>query len=173
MKRTIKALAISAIAILPLIATANPASANPSRGMEGSWVGAGVGVGGIGDPTPGSDAQFGGNVQARIQPARRVPVSLRGGVLFNEDGTSIPVAVTYDAGIARNTNLFVGAGYNFAEKSNNGPLGDQNAPMATVGIEHAPLRNMVVYTDVKVGIDSYTTSNDPAVAVSAGIGYRF
>jgi Outer membrane protein beta-barrel domain len=173
MKRAIKALAISAIAIVPLLAAANPASANPARGMQGSWVGAGVGVGGIGDPTPGNSAELGGNVQARIQPVNRVPVSLRSGVLFNSNGTSIPVAVTYDAGIARNTNLFVGAGYNFADSNDNGPLGDQNAPMATVGIEHAPLRNLVIYSDVKVGIDAYASSSDPAVAVSAGVGYRF
>ncbi len=173
MKLNLKIVAISAFSVLtiaPTVLSASSASAQPipSRGMSGSYVGAGVSLG-VGD----NDTNVGGNVQGRLD-APNLPVSLRGSALFNGDNAALMPLVTYDVGIAPNTNLYVGGGYSFTV--NNGdasPLGNQNAPVATIGVESAVRPNVVVYGDTKVGIGAFKDSDASAVSFQVGAGYRF
>jgi hypothetical protein len=43
----------------------------------------------------------------------------------------------------------------------------------TTGVETGVSQNVVVYGDVKVGIDAYEDSSREAVSLQLGVGYRF
>jgi Outer membrane protein beta-barrel domain len=175
MKFSIKSAAIfSALSLLVVspFAVAGSASAQQisTRGMEGSYLGGGVSVG---VNNPNDDATVGGNVQVRLD-APQAPVSLRGAALIGGDSTAIMPTLTYDAAIARNTNLYGGVGYSFVtDKGNTSPLGDKNSVVLTAGVETAVQRNIALYGDVKVGLDAFQNSNDAAVSTQLGVGYRF
>ena len=175
MKFSIKsAAAFSALAMLvasPLM-VAGSASAQQvaPNGMSGSYLGGGVSVGGN---NPNGDTTVGGNVQGRLDSAK-APVSLRGAALIGGDSTAIMPMLTYDAAIAPNTNLYGGVGYSFVtNKGNASPLGDKNSVVFTAGLETAVQRNVVLYGDVKVGLDAFRNNNNAAVSGQAGVGYRF
>ena len=175
MKFSIKSAAVfSALSVLvasPLM-MAGSASAQTvaARGMSGSYLGGGVSVG---VNTPNGDATVGGNVQGRLDSAQ-APVSLRGAALIGGDSTAIMPMLTYDAAIAPNTNLYGGVGYSFVtDKGNTSPLGDKNSVMFTAGLETAVQRNVVLYGDVKVGLDAFRNNNNAAVSTQAGVAYRF
>lgn len=153
----------------PALLAASPASAQPllNRGMDGSYIGAGISAGVT------EDSPFGGNVQGRFD-VPLAPVSVRGAALFSDDGAALMPLVTYDIGVAPNANLYVGAGYSFVTNDGNEtPLGNQNAPVLTAGAEAAVARNVVIYGDAKLGIDAYENSNDPAVSLQLGAAFRF
>lgn len=157
--------ALSALVAFPLMAS--PASAQVARGMSGSYLGGGVSVG-ISD-----DANVGGNVQVRLNSSE-APVSLRGSALITGESTAIIPTLTYDAAIAPNTNLYAGAGYSLVtDKGSSSPLGDKDAVVLTAGVETAVQRHIVLYGDVKVGLDAFQNSNDAAVAAQLGAAYRF
>lgn len=176
MKRNLKIVAISLLSLLtvsPVLLSAKAASAQAgaTRGMSGSYLGAGVSVG-INNPDS-NGAILGGNVQGRLDSAR-LPVSLRGAALFNSDNAALMPLVTYDIGVAPNTNLYVGGGYSFTVNDHDpSPLGNKNAPVVTAGIETAVRRNVVLYGDAKVGIDAYKDSNRAATSFQVGAAYRF
>lgn len=175
MKRSLHSIAktviSSALAISSTLLVANVASAQTATGMAGSYVGAGVAVG---VNNFEDDSALGGNVQARLD-TERLPVSLRGAFLFNGQNSNIMPIVSYDFGVAPNTNLYVGGGYSFVlgDEDNVSLLGDQNAPVVTVGAETAVNRNVVLYGDAKVGIDAYRDNSDAAVSLQLGAAYRF
>jgi opacity protein-like surface antigen len=169
---------LSLLAVSPVVLSASAASAQPLRqaqlqpgdGMTGSYLGAGVSVG-VGNPDD-NDAILGGNVQGRLT-GRNLPLSLRGSVLFNDQNVALIPTVTYDVGIAPNTNLYVGGGYSFTTNDRHAsPLGDQDAPVVTAGVETAVRPNLVLYGDTKVGINAYKNDNT-AVSFQVGAGYRF
>jgi hypothetical protein len=175
MKFSLKSIAtvslFSALTVLPVLSSAEFASAQTARGMDGSYVGAGVSV----SPTNSEDDQIlGGNVQGRLD-IQELPVSLRAAYLFNGDNSALMPILSYDIGVAPNTNLYVGGGYSFVlgNETTASPLGNQNAPFVTVGAETAVQRNVVLYSDVKVGFDAYRDSSDTAVSVQVGGAYRF
>jgi hypothetical protein len=118
-------------------------------------------------------ATFGGNIQGRIT-TEKAPVSVRGAVLFSDETSAIMPIVTYDVPVTNNANLYVGAGYSFVESNGKPtPLGNQDAPVVTVGAEAALGNNMVVYGDTKLGINAYQNSPASAVSVQAGAGFKF
>jgi Outer membrane protein beta-barrel domain len=165
---------LSLLTISPVLLFSQAASAQTTeRGMTGSYLGGGVSVG-VGDPDD-SDAILGGNIQGRLAPSEtRLPFSLRGAALINGDNAALMPLVTYDIGVAPNTNLYVGGGYSFTVNDNEAsPLGDQDAPVLTAGVETAVRRNVVVYGDAKVGIDAYEDSDNAAASFQVGVGYRF
>jgi hypothetical protein len=175
MKFALKSIAtaslFSALTVLPILTSAEFASAQTARGMDGSYLGAGVSI----SPTNTDDDQIlGGNVQGRLD-VQELPVSVRAAYLFNGDNSALMPALSYDIGIAPNTNLYVGGGYSFVlgNEANASPLGDRNAPFVMVGAETAVQRNVVLYSDVKVGFDAYRNSSDTAVSVQVGGAYRF
>jgi hypothetical protein len=163
--------AFSIFTVLPVLFSAESAFAQTARGMDGSYVGAGVSIG----VTNSDDDQIlGGNVQGRLD-IQELPISVRGAYLFNGDNSALMPILSYDIGIAPNTNLYVGGGYSFVlgNDTNASPLGNQNAPFVTVGAETAVQQNVVLYSDVKVGFDAYRNSSDTAVSVQVGGAYRF
>jgi hypothetical protein len=82
--------------------------------------------------------------------------------------------VTYDAPIAKNTNVYFGGGYSFiTDEGQNSPLGNRNAPVVTLGVESEVANNVIAYGDTKWGIDAYRNSDADAVSFQAGLGYRF
>jgi hypothetical protein len=95
-------------------------------------------------------------------------------VLFSDETSAIMPIVTYDVPVTNNANLYVGAGYSFVESNGKPtPLGNQDAPVVTVGAEAALGNNMVVYGDTKLGINAYQNSPASAVSVQAGAGFKF
>ena len=174
MKFSIKSIAtlsaVSALAIAPVFAAANPAAALPA-GMDGSYVGAGLSAGVTsGD---GQDSTFGGNIQGRLQ-VPNTPISARGAVLFSDDTSAIVPTLTYDLPISNSANLYFGPGYSFVEENGNAtPLGNQDAFVLSTGVEAQVLPRVVVYGDAKVGFDAYQSSSNPAVALQLGAGFMF
>jgi hypothetical protein len=163
---------LSLLTVSPAFLSAGSASAQvPARGMEGSYLGGGLSVG-VTNPDD-NDAILGGNVQGRLDSSR-LPLSLRVAALFNGDNAALMPLVTYDIGVAPNTNLYVGGGYSFVvDGGDPSPLGNQNAPVITAGVETAVQRNLVLYSDAKVGIDAFEDSSDAAVSLQVGAAYRF
>jgi hypothetical protein len=161
---------LSLLAVIPVLSIANPASAQ-LIGMNGNYVGGGLSVG-VTD-SQGDDSDLGGNVQGRFD-VPLLPVSVRGAALFNDQTAALMPIVSYDVGVAPNTNLYVGAGYSFlADEGQSSPLGNQNAPVLTAGIETGITRNIALYGDAKLGIDAYRNSSDSAVSLQVGAAYRF
>ena len=175
MKRSLHSLAklsiFSGLAISTVLLSAEMASAQ-IRGMEGSYLGGGVSVG-VTDNDDGSD--FGGNIQGRLDKSSELPLSLRGSLLLNGDNAALMPIVSYDIGVAPNTNVYVGGGYSFVLGGDDEAslLGNRNAPVVTVGVESAVRPNVVLYGDAKLGIDAYEDSSDSAASVQLGAAYRF
>ncbi len=168
-------LTTAALIVSSIVFSAGVASAQPSqpKGMNGSYIGAGVAAGVTNGGQQNDEALFGGNVQGRAF-IPNAPVSVRGSVLWGGDATAIMPMVTYDAPIAKNTNVYLGGGYSFiTDEGKNTPLGNKNAPVLTLGAESEVARNTVVYGDAKWGIDAYENSDADALSFQAGVGYRF
>lgn len=150
---------------------------NP-QGFGGAYIGAGPSASITNGGQANTSALFGGNIQGRVQ-IPNTPVSARGSVMFGPNNAAIVPMVTYDIPVARNTNVYAGAGYSFVEDKQsfgvkkNTPLGNKNAPVVVVGAEHSVTRDFVVYGDVKLGIKAYENSPASAVNLTAGAGYRF
>lgn len=178
MKLTIKSVitlsALSATLLAPALLSAGSASAQP-KGTDANYIGGGVsaGVTNGGSAAGGDAATLGGNIQGRITTSK-APVSLRGAVLFSDETSAIMPMVSYDVPVAKNTNVYVGGGYSFVEKDGAPtPLGNQNAPVVTVGAESQIGNNIVVYGDAKLGINAYRDSSASAVSFQAGAGFAF
>jgi hypothetical protein len=166
-------LAASVMAIAPLFFLANAVSAQSVR-FDDSYVGAGVAVGVTnGGAGENNDSVTGGNIQGRLA-IPKVPVSLRGAVLFGGDNAAIMPMLTYDQRISNNANVYVGAGYSFSDKDGKAtPLGNRDAVVITAGAEAGIGKSVVVYGDAKWGLNAYQGSSADAVSFQAGLGYRF
>ena len=147
------------------------AAAKP--GMNGSYIGAGISAGVTNGGQNNDAAVFGGNVQGRYA-IPETPVSVRGAVLFGGDATAIMPMLTYDAPIADNTNVYLGAGYSFVtDEGENTPLGNRDAAVITLGAESEVSNRVIVYGDAKWGIDAYENSSADALSFQTGVGIRF
>ena len=174
MKRAIRTLVtvfgLSAAAIAPAFLFPGQASAQV-RGMNGSYIGAGVSAGVTDGGADGSTV--GGNLQGRLD-IPRVPLSARGAILFTDETSAIMPILSYDVGVAPNTNIYAGAGYSFVEEDGSmTPLGNQDSVVLTAGVESAVNRRLVLYGDAKLGLDAFEDSSDSAVSFQAGLGWRF
>jgi outer membrane autotransporter protein len=173
MKLSLKALTLSVLSTILASSAlmADSASAKPVR-FEGSYVGAGV-AGSVTGGGAGNDApNFGGNVQGRFA-VPNTPISARGTVLFNGNNSAVIPTVTYDMGVAKNTNVYAGAGYSFVQNDGtNSPLGNRDTAVLNLGVESQVTKGVVVYGDAKYGIKGYQ-SGKPAVGLSAGVGVQF
>jgi hypothetical protein len=177
MKRTLKSVitisALAATVIAPVLLSVGSASAEPTKGTNSTYVGAGVAAGVTNGGGENDAATFGGNVQGRIA-VPKVPVSARGAVIFSDDTSAIIPTVSYDIPIAKNTNVYVGGGYSFVETDGQPtPIGNRNAPVVTVGAETQIGQDIVIYGDTKVGIDAYENTSGTAVSIQGGAGFRF
>lgn len=161
-------------AVASILFSGNLAQAQSTqRGTDAAYIGAGVSTNVTNGGQNGDAANLGGNIQGRYQ-IENTPVSVRGAILFGKETSAIMPMVSYDLGIAENTNIYLGAGYSFVEADGKpSPLGNRNAPVITLGAESAIGDHVVVYTDGKLGIDAYQNSPANAVSFQAGLGYRF
>lgn len=165
-------LAASVFAIASIVLSAGIASAQTAS-TNGNYIGAGIAVGATSGGQGNDEAQVGGNIQGRYA-VPKTPFSLRGSVLYGGDAAAIMPIVTYDAPIAKNTNVYFGGGYSFVtDEGQKTPLGNQNAPVVTLGIESEVSNNVIAYGDTKWGIDAYRNSDADALSFQAGLGYRF
>lgn len=171
-------IAASTFAVAAVVFSAGVASAQTTeniqtKGLTGSYIGAGISAGVTNGGRQNDAATFGGNVQGRYA-ITNTPVSIRGAALFGGDSTAIMPMLTYDAPIGKNTNVYLGGGYSFqTDEGKASQLGNQNAPVLTLGAESEVAKNIVIYGDAKWGIDAYRNSNADAVSLQTGIGYRF
>lgn len=161
----------SAVVVAAGLSLSSPASAE--TGMRDRYIGAGVTQGlSIGDNAP-DDGKFNGNISGRV-PIANLPISARASVLFGNETSTIVPTITYDYGIAKNTNVYLGAGASLVQKEGtNTALGNKNAAVITAGVETKVANNWVVYGDAKFGIDSYQNNSASAVAISGGVGLTF
>ncbi|PSB04450.1 hypothetical protein [Merismopedia glauca] len=173
MKTTSKLISLSAgtaLVIVSALSLSSPASAEPA--LRDRYIGGGVTQGITLGEDGGQDGKFNGNISGRL-PIANLPVSARASVLFNDKNSAIVPTITYDFGVAKNTNVYLGGGASFLQdKGVNTALGDRNAAVVTAGVESKIAKNWVVYGDAKLGINSYQ-SNSSALAVSGGIGLTF
>ncbi|MBD2328221.1 MAG: hypothetical protein B0A82_21420 [Alkalinema sp. CACIAM 70d] len=173
MKLSLKAIAFASVSALLVGSTvaASSASAQPVP-FNGSYVGAGVSGSVTGGGAGNDGPNFGGNVQGRFA-VPNAPVSVRGTVLFNGNNSAIVPTLTYDYAVAKNTNVYAGAGYSFVQKDGtNSPLGNRDTAVLNVGVESQVAKGVVVYSDAKYGIKGYE-SGKPSVGLSAGVGLQF
>lgn len=163
--------ALSALVLSPLF-VAGSASAQPVR-FDGSYVGAGVAAGVTNGGRNNDAANIGGNIQGRFA-VPNAPVSVRGSVLFNGDNSVIIPSLTYDIPVAKNTNIYAGAGYGFVQKDGqSSQLGNKDAAVLSVGVESEVTRGVVVYSDAKYGINAYQGSGAGSLSLQGGVGVRF
>ncbi|MCU0548011.1 MAG: porin family protein [Leptolyngbya sp. Prado105] len=163
--------ALSALVLSPLF-VAGSASAQPVR-FDGSYVGAGVAAGVTNGGRDNDAATFGGNIQGRFA-VPNAPVSVRGSVLFNGENSVIIPSLTYDLPVAKNTNVYAGAGYGFVQKDGQASqMGNKDAAVLSVGVESEVARGVVVYSDAKYGINAYEGSGAGSLSLQGGVGIRF
>ena len=165
--------ALSSLIVAPLIINAGQASAQPKKGTDASYVGIGVTGGLTNDGGNQDTGNFGGNVTGRVKLGN-TPLSARGNVIWNNETSAIIPEVSVDVPIAKGTNAFITGGYSFLEKNNlPTPLGYKDAVVVGAGVESEVAKNLLVYTNAKVGIRSYENSGGSAVSINGGVGYRF
>ncbi|HEY9695050.1 MAG TPA: hypothetical protein V6D15_22845 [Oculatellaceae cyanobacterium] len=172
LKSALKISILSALAIAPVLMSGNGASAQTvqtGKGLNESYIGAGVGTG-ITNPE-GQDSKVGGNISARVTIPQS-PVSIRGQVLYNDQTSAISPRLTYDLPVAKDTNVFFGGGYNFVQKDSPtySPLGDKNAPVVTLGAERKLGDNIVLYGNADLGINAFEGNDRQAFSIQAGAG---
>ncbi len=82
--------------------------------------------------------------------------------------------LSYDLAIARNTNIYAGAGYSFNNSKDKTSLpASQNAVVVTAGAEAAVSDKVVVYGDAQYQLNTPTIKETFPVKVQFGFGYRF
>ncbi|MEA5582095.1 hypothetical protein VB620_12160 [Nodularia harveyana UHCC-0300] len=176
MKNILKSfLTISALSLVvaPVMMSAGQAAAQPTKGTDANYLGAGIAAGVTNGGDNGDAANFGGNLTGRLKLGN-MPVSARGNVLWNNETTAIIPEVSLDIPIANRTNAFVTGGYSFVEDQGSPtPMGNKNAVVVGAGVESEVANNFLLYTNAKVGISAYENSSGSAVSINGGLGYRF
>ncbi|WP_414564088.1 MULTISPECIES: hypothetical protein [unclassified Anabaena] len=177
MKNILKSLmtisALSSLVVAPILLSAGQASAQPTRGTDASYIGAGVAAGVTNGGQDGDAATLGGNLTGRVKLGN-TPFSARGNVLWGNETTAIIPEVSVDVPIANRTNAYITGGYSFVEK--NGaptPLGNRESVVVGAGVESEVANNFLVYTNAKVGLRAYENSPASAISINGGLGYRF
>lgn len=162
---------LSTVLLTSAVFSASIATAQP--GLDSSYLGIGVSAGATNGGRNNDYSRVGGNLQGRLA-IPSASISLRGTLLFGNETVAVMPVLSYDIPVAQNTNLYLGAGYSFiGREGKNTSLGNRNAPVITLGAESAVSKNVVVYGDLKWGIDAYKGSSADAVSFQVGVGYRF
>jgi hypothetical protein len=131
-------------------------------GLEGSYAAVGAAIGTDSEGTAGSVS---GRVDTK-ELGSGVPISVRPQVTIGK-ATGGNLIATYDIGVAKNVNAYVGAGAGFGEGT--AINADREVVgIAALGIEGEVAKNIVLFTDLKFGFGSKTTYT-PTV----GVGYKF
>ena len=189
--QAIKIIAISTLAIAPIMSAIDPASAAPkvapkyvaqaatqiaapqSVGTNSNYLGAGISSGLTNDNTVGSQARSGGTLYGRYAIPQS-KLSARAGIVFTDKVSAVTPKLTYDIGVAPGTNIFLGGGYNFVNETNGStPLGNKSAPILSLGIESQLANNVLVFGSADLGVNAYKNNNNTSIAIQGGAGFRF
>ncbi|MDB9374400.1 hypothetical protein [Nodularia sphaerocarpa] len=164
--------ALSSLVIAPIIINAGQASAQPTKGTDASYIGAGAAVGVTNGGQDGDATTFGGNITGRVKLGN-TPLSARGNVIWNDETTAIIPELSVDVPIANGTNAVFTGGYSFVEKNGSRtPIGSKDSVVLGAGVESEVAKNFLVYTNAKVGLRAYENGSGSAVSINGGIGYR-
>lgn len=146
---------ISVLSVLVLGNVTNPAFAQ-SKGMNSHYIGISAGDGTLGK---------GGHVtiHGRAQLGEDLPLSARSSLMYAPDDNDLAWfgTLTYDAPIARNTNLYVGPGIGVKR------LDVDLSLIMQAGLETAIAKNLVLFGDV-----TYLPARGE-FPWKLGVGYRF
>jgi hypothetical protein len=165
--------ALSALVIAPMFVSAGRASAESQKGTDASYVGVGIAPGLTNGGQNGDAATFGGQIVGRAKMGT-LPLSVRGQIDFSDQTSAITPHLTADIPVARNTNVYVGAGYRFVEKDGRPtPVGNKDGVAVVAGVESEVAKNFLVYSNATVGINAYKNSSASSVSTGFGVGYRF
>lgn len=185
--QAIKMIAVSVVAIAPVMSAINPASAAPKYvaqaatavaapqavGTDSNYLGAGISGGLTNDSAVGSQAKSGGTLYGRYAIPQS-KLSARAGIVFTDKISAVTPKLTYDVGVAPGTNVFVGAGYNFVnEQTASTPLGNKSAPILSLGVESQLANNVLVFGSADLGVNAYKNSSNTSIAIQGGAGFRF
>ena len=189
--QVIKTIAISTLAIAPIMTAINPASAAPktapkyvaqmareiaapqSVGTNSNYLGAGISSGLTNDNVVGSQAKSGGTLYGRYAIPQS-KLSARAGIVFTDKISAVTPKLTYDIGVAPGTNIFLGGGYNFVNETNaSTPLGNKSAPILSLGVESQLANNVLVFGSADLGVNAYKNNNNTSIAIQGGAGFRF
>lgn len=103
-----------------------------------------------------------------------LPISVRGKITLGTEINVVQPILSYDLAIARNTNLYAGAGYSFVSSQNNHVVtSNQEAFFVTAGAEAAVSDKVVVYGDAQYPLNSSELKITAPVKVQFGLGFRF
>ena len=149
--------AVSVISCASSFLLANPASAQP-KGMPEGYVGVGIGF------NNGSAAGLNGRISFP-----KANVSLRGS-LYGDCASDVCAAlfiptVTYDLPIAKNTNIYLGAGIATASASDGVTTLSGSTGVLQAGAETGIGKKLAIYGD--------GTFADGGTLWKVGLGYRF
>ncbi len=157
--------ALPLLLVSALVANALPAAAEEFT--PGSYLGAGVALG------SNNGTIVGGNVAGRYK-FDTAPISLRTSVLFGNGGTSVVPTISYDVPVGDRANVYLGAGGSFVTNNNSSLTGDRSAFAIQPGVEVSLSKNILLYGNAVIALDSYSgISNRAATAVQGGIGFQF
>jgi Outer membrane protein beta-barrel domain len=173
MKSFVTISALSVLAAAPILMSASSASASPKKGTNASYVGAGISAGVTNGGQNGDAATFGGNLTGRAKVGT-TPFSVRGQINFSDQNSAIIPHATVDIPVARGTNVYVGAGYQFSERDGKPiPSGNTDGVAVVAGVESEVTKNFLIYSNATVGVRAYKNSPASGVSINSGVGYRF
>lgn len=175
MQRIIKSfVTISALSslVVPILFSSNQAFAG-EKGTNASYVGAGVTAGVTNGGHTNDGAIVGGNLTGRLKLGN-TPFSARSQIYFSDKNSAITPNISADVGIAKNTNAYLGVGYQFVQnKGTITPNGNDNGVALVAGVESQVAKNFMVYSNATLGVNAYKNSPASAVSISSGVGVRF
>jgi hypothetical protein len=131
-------------------------------GLEGSYAGVAAA---IGTQDADTTVAINGRVDSR-DLGSTVPLSVRPQVTIG-DVTGGSLSLTYDLGIAKGVNIYAGGGAGFGAGTALNTT-DEVVGFVAVGAEGEVAKNVVLFTDLKIGFGG-ETSYIPSV----GVAYRF
>lgn len=103
-----------------------------------------------------------------------LPLSVRGAAALSGETITIEPIVSYDVPVTNNANVYAGAGYSFVRTNGENTLqGNQDSVVLTTGVEAAVSKNIVIYGDAKLRLNSHDNSDTSPVKLQFGAGYRF
>ncbi|GAB1543682.1 hypothetical protein NUACC21_63580 [Scytonema sp. NUACC21] len=153
------------------LAQQNPAA--KKLGLTGDYIGVGINPGVTGGGHSDDKADLGGDVTARIA-IPNTQLSVRPSAIISRHSADLVPTVTYDLPVAKNTNVFGGAGYSFVtDKGRDTPLGNKNAPVITGGVETKISKNVNAYAATDLAFNAYQNSSADALGFQVGVGYNF
>lgn len=134
-----------------------------------------VGIGGAFGLSEGDDSgRQNGAVIALRYKFLEAPISLRTQAFILGGSAAVVPTVSYDFPLNWQTDVYIGAGYSFANGRDPSPLGDKNGFAIQPGIDYViPFTNTVIFGNAIFAFDAYRNEGGNAVSIQGGVGLRF